>query len=248
MTEIYKTRSIVLRSFNFYQADKILTLYTEDLGKVAVLVKGAANICNRFGMCMQIFSEGFFHLCFNREKKGLARLITGRTINSHYGLTKNLAGLTLACWIAEFTNKLTPELQVSLDKYGLLQSCIELIEKNPAPILRIAYGLKFLNFAGYGLNFRTCAQCGEQQLEAGGIVDNRIVCPRCLEKYRGVRFFSPGAWKLLRELTEENLETIVSFNPQTEDIKTIDAWFTNYITFYLPSPMKSEEFVEKVGV
>lgn len=249
--KIYKTKGIVLRSYSFYQADKILTLYTEELGKVGALVKGAGNIRHRYGVCMQQFSEGFFHLYLDRGKKGLARLIGGKTINSHYPLAKNLDSLSIAYWIIEFTNKLTPELQPSLSKYRLLESALDLLEKNSSPLFRIAYGLHFLHLAGYGLDFTCCVRCGNTEFDSGGIVDNRIVCLSCWEQRRAGKIFPAEAWSLLKKLNEQNLEAMVGasrfYYIGTPLPPVIEEWFNQYISFYLPSPLKSEKFLEKRG-
>ena len=44
-----KTEVIVLKSINYGETSKILTLYSRTSGKISVIAKGARNIKSRFG-------------------------------------------------------------------------------------------------------------------------------------------------------------------------------------------------------
>ena len=49
MARSYKTEAIVLRSFRFGEADRVLHLYTLDRGRVGAVAKGVRKTKSRFG-------------------------------------------------------------------------------------------------------------------------------------------------------------------------------------------------------
>lgn len=70
---LYRTQAVVLRSMNLGDADKIVTLFTRDYGKVKVVAKAARRIKSRFGACL----EPMTHLSliyFGKEHQDLYRL------------------------------------------------------------------------------------------------------------------------------------------------------------------------------
>src|SRR5919109_1199124 len=53
----YKTEAVVLRSFRFGEADRVLHLYTSDRGRVGAMAKGVRKTKSRFGARLEPFSH-----------------------------------------------------------------------------------------------------------------------------------------------------------------------------------------------
>src|SRR5919204_2105584 len=53
----YKTEAVVLRSFRFGEADRVLHLYTLDRGRVGALAKGVRKTKSRFGARLEPLSH-----------------------------------------------------------------------------------------------------------------------------------------------------------------------------------------------
>src|SRR6266571_3587374 len=53
----YKTDAVVLRSFRFAEADRVLHLYTLDRGRVGAVAKGVRKTTSRFGARLEPFSH-----------------------------------------------------------------------------------------------------------------------------------------------------------------------------------------------
>ena len=47
---LYKTRAVVLNSFDYGESDRIVAFYTEDFGKIKGMAKGARRSRKRFGV------------------------------------------------------------------------------------------------------------------------------------------------------------------------------------------------------
>ena len=111
------TRGLVLREVRYKEADRILTVLTEDMGKMTVKARGALRKGSKIAAATQflVFSE-----LTMLERNGFWTVSEGSTIEEFKGLRDDITALSLASYFAE---------------------CIEALsdEGNPDPLLFAAY-------------------------------------------------------------------------------------------------------------
>ena len=71
----YKTEAVVLRSFRFGEADRILHVYTADRGRVGAVAKGVRKTKSRFGARLEPLSHVELML---HQGSGELHTVTGR--------------------------------------------------------------------------------------------------------------------------------------------------------------------------
>ena len=74
MGRVRKTEGVVLRSFRFSEADRVLHLYTHDRGRIGAIAKGVHKTKSRFGARLEPFSHVELVL---HEGSGELHTITG---------------------------------------------------------------------------------------------------------------------------------------------------------------------------
>ena len=82
-----KTEAIVIRTFDYKETHKIVTLMTKRFGKIAVIAQGAKKPKSRNGAISQMFIQGDFLL---RVGKGLGTLQQGDVIHSFRKVREDL--------------------------------------------------------------------------------------------------------------------------------------------------------------
>lgn len=143
----YKTEAIILKSKNYGEADRIITVFTKKYGKVVAIAKGSRRIKSRKGPNLEIFNKANLLLSPGKNFD----IITEVTIlDNHEGLRKNLKLVGLAYNICELTDKLTPEHQESENIFDLLSQTLKslsgkIIDKN----LIVNFKQKILEDLGY---------------------------------------------------------------------------------------------------
>ncbi len=75
MIKDYKSRAIILSRINYGESDRILTLLTEDFGKVKVIAKGIRNQKSKLASCVELFSLS--QIMFRPGRNEIGRLIGG---------------------------------------------------------------------------------------------------------------------------------------------------------------------------
>lgn len=118
-----KTEGIILKRSNFGEADRILTIFTKQLGKIKVLAKGVRKITSRRGSNVEVFN--FSQVSLYQSKKFLI-LTEAQTINSYPEIRKSLKIIGLAYHLSEIVDALTGESQ---EHPEVFDSLVEIFSK-----------------------------------------------------------------------------------------------------------------------
>jgi DNA repair protein RecO (recombination protein O) len=186
MTGPVKTEAVVLRSFRYGEADRILHLYTSDRGRVSAIAKGVRRVRSRFGGRL----EPFFRLGIElHEGRGELLTVTGaHTIDGHAGLRGDARALDAAARACDAVGRLFETAEPHPSVFHLLCRMLSLLDEQAACAgassagwaAALAFRLKLLLAAGLSPRLGACVSCGEQEHlvgfsgPAGG-----VVCDAC---------------------------------------------------------------------
>ena len=183
----YKTEAVVLRSFRFGEADRVLHLYTLARGRVGAVAKGVRKTKSRFGGRLEPLSHVELLL---HEGRGELQTVTGaELIQSHSAAREDPYRLGIGLVAAEAMLRLYPEQEGNPRVFRALSRFLELLDGveirpgRPAlDPLALSFQLKLLWLSGYLPHLTSCAECGATtglagySPRAGG-----AVCDRCAE-------------------------------------------------------------------
>jgi DNA repair protein RecO (recombination protein O) len=140
---------LILKASVLNEADKLLTLYTYQWGKIYAVAPGAKKIKAKFIGATEPIIETDFMFYFTSSSS--RPKITGAKIsNSFPPLIKDWRRHFVAQYCAEVCDKLTPLQSANPAKYDLLLRTWKLIESADNPMrIYIAFTLRFLRLSGY---------------------------------------------------------------------------------------------------
>lgn len=151
---IHKLQAIVLWSRRSREADKIVGLFTDQLGRLTARATSAARSDAKFAALTEPFVESDIAL-YMVPDRGWGKLVGGQIRRSFPELRLDLERTTAASWVCECVHRLTPEEQPSPEKFALLQDTLEaLCEATEFNLIRLAFVIRFLSYAGFGLDNR----------------------------------------------------------------------------------------------
>jgi len=178
------TPAIVLRTRDYAEADRIVTLLTRDCGKLSGIAKGAKASRRRFERKLEPFTQAILY--FRRRPHGQLVFITrAERMDDAPPEFDQLGKIALGSYMLELTDALTTEEAEAVAAYEVLANGLEVLgRRTPTIALRQAFELKILEAAGFGLEFGRCRLCDKlAEPEAGAVyfVPSRggIVCARC---------------------------------------------------------------------
>jgi DNA repair protein RecO (recombination protein O) len=185
MARSYTTEAVVLRSFRFGEADRVLHLYTLDRGRVGAVAKGVRKTKSRFGGRLEPFSHVELVLHHGR---GELDTITGASLvrphdrarTDSYRLQVGLIGL-------EAMLRLYTEQEANERAFTALTRFLDVLDDLPVlptrgavDPLALAFQLKLLWLSGYLPHLGGCVECGEEGDLVGYLPDaGGVVCRAC---------------------------------------------------------------------
>lgn len=191
-----KTEAVVLRSMRYGEADRILHLYTPQLGRVGAIAKGVRRARSRFGGRL----EPFFRLRVDlHEGRGELLTVTGaHTVDAYPHLRGDGAALDAAARACDAVGRLFETSEPHPGVFNLLCRKLTLLDQqaaagsepataqasaSAAPAGRagaLAFRLKLLLAAGLAPQLGSCAGCGEREHLVGfSGAAGGVVCGAC---------------------------------------------------------------------
>ena len=243
------TPAIVLRTRDYMESDRIVTLLTADAGKLGGIAKGAKASRRRFEHRLEPFSHAMVY--FRRRPHGQLVFITRAEAAGldQFHLEEDLGRLALGSYMLELAEALTSEDADTAGAYVLLAEALAALGAGDAhPALRQGYELKLFGWAGFGMQFDRCRACGEDQAEAAAVwfVIGRggIVCARCRENLfdGGIRLSAGSASALaqLARLPFAETGTVPAAGPDGA------LAIARFIASVLDRKLRSVEFLDSV--
>ncbi len=148
------THGIVLARTNYQEADRIITLLTNDQGKIRVLAKGVRKSKSKLAGGVELFSVA--EIGFLRGRGDLSTLTTSRLVTHYEKIVADINRTMLGYEFIKILNKVTEEATEPA-YFDLLQKTLEALN-NPAidaEIVQLWFELKLLAISGHGLNATT---------------------------------------------------------------------------------------------
>ena len=178
-----KTRAVVLSSRPLGEADRILRLFTKELGRVDAVVKGVRKTTSRWGGRLEPFNVCDLLLYPGRS---LYTVTQAQLVDVFLHLREDREALTAAAVVCETAAGLTPEHEPEERVFALLRNTLAELDKGfagPAARAPIVLGalLKLLYEAGYAPVLDHCAACGGGDRALGFSPSHGgLVCGHCL--------------------------------------------------------------------
>lgn len=228
----------VVRTQNYQETHKIVTLFTEEYGKLSAIARGANKPSSRMVAISQPFVYGNFLVYVSR---GLSTLQQGEVISSNREIREDIVKTTYASYIAELTWKTLKDKEPNHYIYQQFYYTIEWIKKNEqAMIPLIMYELKMYKIAGILPMVNQCVSCGEtKSLSSFSIVEGGLLCANCTQKDEQAFPLTPTLVKLLQIFVNVGLEQVGNISVKKENefrIRNIlDQYYERYGGFSIKS-------------
>lgn len=104
----FKLHGLILKRTNFGEADKILTLFSQERGKIKVLAKGIRRIKSRRAPHLELFNQVELIL---HDRKTFSTITEAKVINNFSLLKSDLKLSGYLFYLSEVIDKILPEHQ-----------------------------------------------------------------------------------------------------------------------------------------
>jgi DNA repair protein RecO (recombination protein O) len=179
----YRTPALILRTFDHGESDRLVHLYTEELGRVSAIAKGAKRSRRRFPGALEILTVVQARLV-DRPRSGLARLEGVNLIRSFEPLVSRRGRYAIACELLEILDRFTGEREASPELFRFSTGVLEVVASEaPDRLLGLLVLVKTLARLGYRPRLTGCTVCGRslEGLQRAGFAPRHggAICVGC---------------------------------------------------------------------
>lgn len=218
----YKTEAIPLLKREKGEADRRITFFSRQFGRIEVVGRGIRKIDSKLRSGVPPFSLSRIEFIQGRYFKILT---FAQRDESFEGLKNNLPRLRIAYKMRDFLLDLVTEPQKDSRTWSfLLRSLRRLGEIEPSqPLLKTLYftfAWRLLSLLGYGPRLRRCLSCGKKVEADKEVVFKRggVVCSACARGKREKKV-EPGVLDLLRAMKEESFSSLFPLEVKKEELR-----------------------------
>lgn len=152
-SRVYKTQGVILARKNVGEADKILTVFTNEYGKLRVIAKGIRRVSSRRSPHLEVFSH--VRLIIHHSKT-MDSITEAETIESFPHIRRDLSRIGIGYYLCEIVDTLLALHQEHRDVFALLIHALRQLDTNPSSNLPVFAGrismelLRTLGFVAQG--------------------------------------------------------------------------------------------------
>jgi len=159
--EQLKLTAVVLRTVDYGESDRVVTLLTREQGKLSAFARGARASRRRFGGALEPFTLLTAEARM-RAASDLLGLDSVAVVRGHGGIRADLARIACAGYAVELCRELVRDREPHDDLFDLLVSYLDLLDREPArPAALRALELGALRATGLSPRLDECVRCGE---------------------------------------------------------------------------------------
>ncbi|MBE8950908.1 MAG: DNA repair protein RecO [Quinella sp. 3Q1] len=242
--ETFKVEAIVLKTDDFGDANRVVTLFTKEYGKLEANAYGCRRSRSALSGAMQMFN----HISAEITRGSKVDTIRDADILNFYdALTKDLERLAYASLLFEIVNRMTFPRQQELATFNLLKKSLPALSKRNPKVAALIGACQFMETSGVQLNFSRCVHCGAdiEGDAAISILDGGAVCMNCVDAAQDIRPYPDALRKTFETMLGFNWrdETKLTFN--TRQLDAAENFFVDYVQSVLGNSLKSVQFIRE---
>jgi DNA repair protein RecO (recombination protein O) len=244
---LYRVAAIVLKRHDMGEADRLLTVFTRDRGKLALLAKGVRRPASRKAGHVEPFTYSDLLVARGRN---LDLVTQAQTIVAHRRLREDLWRSSWAYYVVELADAFTQDADPNELLFDLLLETLGRLDGDADPVLAVRYyELHLLGLAGFQPQLFRCVHCNRLlrpelnffSLERGG-----CLCPQHGASQPHTIALPLNVLKVLRFLQTRPWEQVAGLRLSEAVARQVESVLARYIVYHLERSLRSPAFLERL--
>jgi DNA repair protein RecO (recombination protein O) len=241
-----RVEAVVLRHYDYGEADRILTVYTRELGKLRAIAKGVRRMHSRKAGHLQPFTRVSLLLARGRN---LWIVTQAQMQDTYLSMREDLEKTAYAAYVVELLDRFSYEEGENRAIYRLLTAVLKRIADEHDAFLAVRYyEIRILDLLGFRPNLFHCVQC-EKEIQPEdqyfSALLGGVLCPGCGFNLKA-HSISMQTLKYMRHFQRSSYRDAsrAKLTPEVRD--ELEAILQYYLTFLLERNLNSPSFIREV--
>ncbi|MCR5833191.1 MAG: DNA repair protein RecO [Selenomonadaceae bacterium] len=245
MNDTVKVEAIVLKTDDFGDANRVVTLFTKQFGKVEANAYGCRRSRSPLSGAMQMFN----HITAQISHGGKVDIIRDAEIIHHYdALTADLERLGYASLLFEIVNRMTLPKQSEPTTFELLMNSLPTLSNRNPKIAALIGACQFMETSGMQLNFCNCVHCGNEILgdAAISLLEGGAVCMDCVDFAQECQPYPESLRRTFELMLSFDWRDSTKLNFNSRQLNAAENFFINYVHSLIGNTLKSVQFLRSL--
>jgi DNA repair protein RecO (recombination protein O) len=243
-----RVEAVVLRHMEMGEADRLLTVFSREQGKLRCIAKGVRKIRSRKAGHLQPFSMVKLMLARGRD---LWIITQAELIDAFQPLQADLTLVGYASYVIELVDRFTFDEDANPSLYRLMTQTLKRLTEaeHPEMVLRY-YDIRLLDLMGFRPQLFHCISCekeivAEDQYFSASL--GGVLCPHCGYERSHARGISLVTLKYMRHFQRSAFQAAMQAPYRAGVLREMDDVLNDYLQYVLERRLNSPVFIRKVS-
>ena len=262
MTEDIEVTGLVVRETQTGEADKVITVFTDKLGRITVSGKGVSSLKNKYAASVQLFSYSTFEL---RKKGNFYYIRDAYYIENFMNIRYDIEKLALANYITDVVCDFGQEEAEDNELLSLALNTLYALSNRDLPLdlIKAAFEFRAAVIEGFMPDLSVCGRCG-CELEGDAVIDvmnGRVLCKKCRGEIENDPDFirddasqkimirlSPTVLAAMRYIESAPTKKFISFTIDKTELPLFSLVCERYLLNHMEHGFSSLEYYKKIKI
>lgn len=244
---LYRVSAIVLKRRDQGEADRLLTVFTRDRGKLTLLAKGVRRPASRKAGHIEPFTVVDLLVA---KGKSLDLVTQAETTVAHRALREDLWRSTWAYYVAELADAFTVDEDPQALLFELVAETLDRLNRGEDPSLTVRYyELHLLGLVGYQPQLFRCVACDallQPEVNFLSIARGGALCPRHGAHVADAIALPVNVLKVLRYLQTRDWPQVAQLRLSPQIGSQLETVLARYIVYHLDRTLRSAAFLNRL--
>ena len=208
MEEI-KTKGIVIKSVDYKDSDKLVTIFSADLGLIKARVRGVKKAKAKLAFAVQPFALVEFMLT---EKGGFYTVINATSVDQFFNITLDFDNYIFMIGCLEVCEKTIKENDPQKSMFLLLLNSLKAVCYDGVSAFNvfIKFMIEAMKYLGFTLEINRCSCCGEilsNKMFPFSYDYNGMLCAKCSNKNEYLEL-TMGEFAVLDKINSSTIDSL----------------------------------------
>ncbi len=240
----YQTEAILVAARDWGEADKMVTLFSREHGKIIAFANGARRPKSPLAGGMQLFTHMDVRVVSGKNYDSVKQC---EMKNSFRQVQEDFNCMAYGTFIAELVAELCPEKQPEPQVFDLLLEVLKILPMRNPRMVALAWAWQMLFIMGYYPDFKQCVICGQALVLPGYFcfLNGGCICSNC--NHGNLPEVNGKIVDFIDCLLHVNWKNPVEFTVSGAVLMQTEKILMEYLTQCLDKPLKSMKFIKQVA-
>ena len=243
----HTVKALVLRDVNYKEADKILTLLTDSLGKITVNARGCRRKGSQLAAGIQLLTWSELVIV---EVRGRWQVKEATPLRHFQGVRDDLDRLSLACYFSQVVELSAVEGLPAPTLLSLMLNSLHGLDKmpeKPLALIKGAFELRLLCLSGYEPMLDGCTICEREPIQPRFVFgQGMLYCESCHKTMGEGISISTATLQAMRFVSWAEPKRLFSFTLDEDGLKQFAKVTEGYLIAQLERGFHTLDFYKSL--